>query len=99
MSEDKLPRHPLAGPWLRANPTPGVEDIDRKDGLGPRLLGWPDDRPHPDFEAFATTYAATQKAETDQRTADQAVLERWDSATAAEKWAVVGRFLHKQGLG
>lgn len=61
--ESKLPRHPMAGPWLAAHPTPGVEAIDRGDGLGPRLLGWAGD--HPDIDSWAATYVAppTREAE------------------------------------
>lgn len=40
MDERTLPAHPRAGDWLAAHPTPGVEAVDRQDGLGSRLVGW-----------------------------------------------------------
>lgn len=55
-SEKELPRHALAGSWLKANPTPGVECVDRADGLGPRLCGWPEGMPFPDLAAWAAIY-------------------------------------------
>lgn len=72
MDESNLPRHPLAGPWLAAHPTPGVEAIDRSDGLGPRLLGWAG--AHPDIDSWAATYVAPPTRE-EARAAKLAALE------------------------
>lgn len=61
IDEEKLPRHPLAGAWLQNNPSPGVECIDRGDGLGPRLMGWVGD--HPDIDSWAAAYTPPEQVD------------------------------------
>lgn len=72
-SEKELPRHALAGSWLKANPTPGVECVDRADGLGPRLLGWVGAAP--DITAWAATYVPPEQAAQAAKAAKLAALE------------------------
>lgn len=87
-AESLLPRHALAGRWLSAqrgqNPDayPGVECVNREDGLGPRLLGWLG--AHPDFAAFAAQVEAAQAAA--------------DTAQAAEATDRTGRLQALQNL-
>lgn len=82
--EAKLPRHACCGAWLRANPTSGVECLDRKDGLGLRLLGWPDETPHPDLAAFAAEMEAANQAAIAEDQARQEVRDEWKTALQAD---------------
>lgn len=93
-----LPWHPQMGRYLMAH------------GLGPaeecRFTAW-DEKLHGSRASFEEAVAkwwdensaVILKAESDARAvaaADLATLERWESASAADKWAVVGRFLREQ---
>lgn len=71
--EETLPRHTHIGAYLAANPIPGVEIIDRGDGLGPRALNWPEGTPHPDVDAWLLR--KTEEATAEVETARQAELQ------------------------
>lgn len=84
-AEEQAPRHACCGPWLKANPTKGVECVDRQDGLGPRLVGWPEGMDYPNLEAFAAErQAVADKADADAKeslSARQKARAELDAAT------------------
>jgi hypothetical protein len=72
--ESALPRHPRAGEWLFHNPVEGVTAADRQDGLGPRLLDWPEKKKFPDFDKFFDKFDQEQ-AEAEMSKALEAEME------------------------
>ena len=86
----KCPRHPCAGIWLSVNPMEGVRCEECPDGLGPRLCGWPEKEPHPDFETFAAAMKAERDAASAALAADIEALRKEDSAVSRQLLRLLG---------
>jgi hypothetical protein len=94
---ESCPGHFLAGDWLKENPVAGVDPVDRGDGLGMRLEGWPDGMPFPDFDKFAAEIEATENNKLAEKAALRKILE--DATTIAGLRAAVLTWFDKVNGG
>lgn len=84
----QFPSHAEAGAWLAQHPTPGVHAEDVQ-GIGPVLVGWPEEVPAPDFEAWSLERAAASELGLEavaQQRKDRALIARL-ATEPAEKLA------------
>lgn len=98
-----MAKHSALGPWRLAQSRriQAASSVAVKADL-PELELWDEaaaGRPAPtveELDAWAMEQESIVQAEASKRATDTAILERWETATAAERWAVVGRFLRER---